>query len=83
MKITNGEKRVINYLYSTCMFGGGQNIYFIEECGLDDEYETNKVSKIMQGLKRKGLVNYVSCTRVWYLTKEGKEMGKFTIGNGD
>ena len=82
MKTTNDEKKVINYLYSTCMFGGGQNIYNIEECSLD-EYETKKVSQIMQDLKRKGLVDYVSCTRVWYLTKEGKEMGKFTLGKGE
>lgn len=79
IKISNDEQRVLDYLFRTCMLGGGQNIYNIEECGLDEDFVTSEVSKIMQSLKRKGLVNYVSYTRVWYLTKEGKEYTKGLI----
>ena len=78
MKISNDEQKVIEYLYSTCMLGGGQRIWFIEECGLDYKYEIKRVSQIMQNLKRKGLVN--NHQTIWYLTKEGKELVKLTIG---
>ena len=83
MKISKVEQKILDYLFSTCMFGGGQNIYNIEECGLDDKYETKRVSQIMQSLKKKGLVDYVSCTRVWYLTREGKDFGQLRFRRSD
>lgn len=67
--LSENEQKVINYLETTCILGGGQPIYNIEEYGLEDKFSTKEVSKIMQGLKRKGLVSYVSDTRVWIMNK--------------
>ena len=81
VKVTKDEQRVLNYLLSSCMLGGGQSIYNIEECGLDDEYELQKVSRIMQSLRNKGLVSYYRGNKVWYLTMDGKELAKLTFGS--
>ena len=72
MKLNNNEKRVLGYLSVTCGVNTGQRIWNVAENGLDDEYETKKVSQIMQGLKRKGLVN--NYRTLWYLTQDGRDL---------